>query len=72
MVKRAKIGKTPREHFKQAVDDELTKFVRKELDFQKADRLERAARFRLPLATTTSLLSSKAPTIPLNGAKEAP
>ena len=39
MVKRTKIGKTPREHFKQAVDEELTKFVRKEIDFQKADRI---------------------------------
>jgi hypothetical protein len=61
MGKRTKIGKTPREHFKQAVDDELTKFVRKEIAFQKADRSERAARFRLPLATTASLLSSRAP-----------
>jgi hypothetical protein len=48
MAKRTRIGKTPREHFKQAVDDELTKFVRKEIAFQEADRIERAARFRLP------------------------
>jgi hypothetical protein len=61
MAKRSEIGKTSREHFKRAVDDELTKFVRKDIAFQKADRSERAARFRLPLASAASLLSSHAP-----------
>jgi hypothetical protein len=46
----AGIGKTPREHFKRAADDELAKFVRKEIAFQKAERDERAAQLRLPLA----------------------
>jgi hypothetical protein len=38
MIERKKIAKTPREHFLQTAADELAKFVRKEIAFQKADR----------------------------------
>jgi hypothetical protein len=36
MIERKKIAKTPREHFMQAAADELAKFVRKEIAFQKS------------------------------------
>ena len=42
-------GKTPREHFVKIVHDELTKFERKEIEFQKMERDQRAARLRLPI-----------------------
>ena len=48
MVERKEIAQTPREHFMQAAADELAKFVRKEIAFQKADRDERAMKLRLP------------------------
>ena len=50
MIERKKIAKTPREHFMQAAADELTRFVRKEIAFQKADRDERAMKLRLPIS----------------------
>ena len=50
MFKQKWIAKTPRERFMQAVDDELAKFVRKEVAFQRAERDERATQLRLPLA----------------------
>jgi hypothetical protein len=49
MIERKKIAKTPREHF-MAAADELAKFVRKEIAFQKADRDERAMKLRLPMS----------------------
>ena len=49
MIERKKIAKTPREHFMQAAADELARFVRKEIAFQKADRDERAMKLRLPI-----------------------
>ncbi len=36
MIERKKIAKTPREHFMQAAADELARFVRKEIAFQKS------------------------------------
>ena len=39
--------KTPREYFMRAVEDELAKFERKEIAFQRADRNERAAKLGL-------------------------
>jgi hypothetical protein len=45
------IAKTPREHFMRAAEDELDKFVRKELEFRRTERNELAARLGLPLAT---------------------
>jgi hypothetical protein len=50
MIEQKKIAKTPREHFIQAAADELARFVRKEIAFQKADRDERAVKLRLPIS----------------------
>jgi hypothetical protein len=50
MIERKKIVKTSREHFMQAAADELARFVRKEIAFQKADRDERAMTLRLPIS----------------------
>jgi hypothetical protein len=50
MIERKKIAKTPRDHFMQAAADELARFVRKEIAFQKADRDERAMKLRLPIS----------------------
>jgi len=49
MVRRTTIGKTPREHFMLALDEEFAKFERQERSFQNADRKERAERLRLPV-----------------------
>src|SRR4051812_43167143 len=43
---RIQIGKTPRDHFVKAVHDELANFERKEIEFQKMERDQRAARLR--------------------------
>jgi hypothetical protein len=53
MIERKKIAKTPREHFMLAAADELARFVRKEIAFQKADRDERAMKLRLPISLGT-------------------
>ena len=50
MIERKKFAKTPREHFMRAAADELARFVRKEIAFQKADRDERAMKLRLPIS----------------------
>jgi len=52
MIERKPVSKTPREHFMRAAEDELAKFVIKELAFQRAEREERALRLRLPIART--------------------
>ena len=49
MIERKAIARTPREHFRRAAEDELEKFVRKEIAFQKAERIERATKLRLPV-----------------------
>ncbi len=49
MATRTQAGKTPREHFVKTVHDELAKFERKEIEFQKMERDQRAARLRLPI-----------------------
>jgi len=49
MIKQTGIARTPREHFMRAAEDELARFVRKEIAFQKAEREERATRLRLPI-----------------------
>jgi len=46
---RTQVGKAPREHFVKAVHDELANFERKEIEFQKMERDQRAARLRLPI-----------------------
>lgn len=43
------IADTPREHFRRAAEDELEKFVRKEIAFQQAERIERARELGLPV-----------------------
>jgi len=45
-----RIGKTPREHFTRTADEEFAKFEREERALRRADRDERAARLRFPLA----------------------
>jgi uncharacterized protein DUF6771 len=50
MIEQKAIAKMPREHFRQSAADELAKFVRKEIAFQKADRDERAMKLRLPIS----------------------
>ena len=50
MYKPTRIVKAPREHFMRAVADEFSKFERKERAFRQADRNERAAQLRLPIA----------------------
>jgi hypothetical protein len=49
MIERKRIAKTPREHFMRTAEDELDKFVRKELALQRAEREERAERLHLPI-----------------------
>jgi hypothetical protein len=46
---RTQVGKKPREHFVKAVHEELANFERKEIEFQKMERDQRAARLRLPI-----------------------
>jgi hypothetical protein len=54
MVEPKRIAKTPRERFMRAAEDELAKFVRKEIAFQQADRNERAMKLRLPISVRNS------------------
>jgi hypothetical protein len=49
MIRHNQIRETPREHFRRTVEDELSKFERRERAFRQADRDERAAKLRLPL-----------------------
>jgi len=49
MIERKKTARTPRQHFMQAAADELARFVRKEIAFQKTDRDERAMTLCLSL-----------------------
>jgi hypothetical protein len=49
MIERKRIAKTPYERFVRSAEDELDKFVRKELALQRAERRERAQRLRLPV-----------------------
>jgi hypothetical protein len=50
----ARIAKIPREHFKRTVEDELAKFEREERAIRQADRDDRAAQLRLPIARSNS------------------
>jgi hypothetical protein len=50
MIERKRIAKTPRERFMQVAEDELAKFVRKEIAFQQDDRDERAMKLGLPIS----------------------
>lgn len=46
MAARTQVGK---KHFMKTVHDELAKFEQKEIEFQKTERNQRAARLRLPI-----------------------
>jgi hypothetical protein len=48
-VARTKAAKTPHQHFVKTVRDELAKFERHEIEFQKMERDQRAAGLRLPI-----------------------
>ncbi len=50
MYKPTRIVRSPCEHFMRAVDNELSKFERKERAFRQAEREERAAKLHLPVA----------------------
>jgi hypothetical protein len=60
MAARTQVEKTPSEHFMKTVHDELAKFERKEIEFQKTERNQRAARLRLPIGQHYSPLSKSA------------
>jgi hypothetical protein len=49
MIERKGIADTPREHFRRAAEEEMEKFVRKEIAFQQAERIERARELGLPV-----------------------
>jgi hypothetical protein len=49
MMERTQIGVTPREVFMRAIQKELAKFERQEIEFRKKDRQERAAELHIPL-----------------------
>ena len=59
---RTQVGKPAREHFVKAVHDELANFERKEIEFQKMERDQRAARLRLPIGKFYPRLSASAST----------
>jgi hypothetical protein len=49
MTERNQLGMTPRDHLLEAAWKELVEFERRELEFRKKDREERAAELRLSL-----------------------
>ncbi|MGY8663402.1 hypothetical protein Q3C01_13645 [Bradyrhizobium sp. UFLA05-109] len=49
MTERTQPGTTPRDRILEAVQRELSEFERREIEFRKKDRQERAAELRLPL-----------------------
>jgi hypothetical protein len=61
MIMRTTIGKTPREHFMRTADDEFAKFEREERTLRQAERAERAAQLRLPLARNLTTSPSQEP-----------
>jgi hypothetical protein len=60
MAVHTQVEKTPSEHFMKTVHDELAKFERKEIEFQKTERNQRAARLRLPIGKHYPPLSKSA------------
>jgi hypothetical protein len=48
MMQRTQIGVTPREAFMRAIEKELAKFERQEIEFCKKDREERANELHIP------------------------
>ena len=57
MAGRTQVGK---KHFMKTVHDELAKFAYKEIEFQKTERNQRAARLRLPIGKHYPPLSKSA------------
>ena len=57
MAGRTQVGK---KHFMKTVHDELAKFEQKEIEFQKTERNQRAARLRLPIGKHYPPLSKSA------------
>jgi hypothetical protein len=51
MMEHTPIGATSRERFIRAAQKEMAKFERREMEFRKKDRDERAAELHLPLPT---------------------
>ncbi|GLR91228.1 hypothetical protein [Bradyrhizobium iriomotense] len=49
MTERDQLGMTPRDLILEAVRKELVEFERREIEFRKKDREERATELRLPL-----------------------
>ena len=54
------VEKPSSEHFMKSVHDELAKFERKEIEFKKTERYQRAARLRLPIGKHYPPLSTSA------------
>lgn len=48
MAEHTVIGATARDRFMQAAQNEMAKFERREIEFRKKDRAERAAQLRIP------------------------
>ena len=59
---RIQVGKTTRDYFVKVVHDELANFERKEIEFQKTERDQRATRLRLPIGKFYPRLSESAST----------
>jgi hypothetical protein len=57
---RTQVGKAPRQHFVKTVRDELAKFERNEIEFQKMERDQRAAGLGLPISKRYPRLSTSA------------
>ena len=55
MAARTQVGKR---HFMKSVHDEIAKFEHKEIEFQKTERNQRAARLRLPIGKCYPPLSA--------------
>jgi hypothetical protein len=49
MATRTQAGKKPRKYFMKAVKEELAKFERKEIEFQKMERNQRATQLNFPM-----------------------
>jgi hypothetical protein len=49
MAEHSVIGATARDRFMQAVQNEMARFERREIEFRKKDRAERAAELRIPI-----------------------
>ena len=52
MMERAQMTATAHKAFMQAVETEMAKFERQEIEFRKKDREERAAELHIPLDGT--------------------